>query len=107
MTHHKPPLSNSGGRRKREWERLSDLLGELEHLAARQAASDAVLTEVIVPLLVSFSPDLAQELIDGIRAGFNISTLHRSERLQLLTEEYLARLADGIEARVRAKMDGR
>ncbi|WFT95069.1 hypothetical protein QA633_43650 [Bradyrhizobium barranii] len=82
---------------------MGDLISELEHLAARQAASDAVLTEVIVPLLVAFSPDLARELVQGIREGFNVRTPHRSERLQLLTEEYLARLADSIEGRVRAK----
>lgn len=83
---------------------MRDPISELEHLAASQAASEAVLTEVIVPLLVSFSPDLARELVQEIRVGFNVSTPHRSERLQLLTEEYLARLADGIEARVRAKI---
>ena len=82
---------------------MIDLNDEVEHLAARVAASDAVLAQVIVPLLVSFSPDLARELIDGIRAGFNVAAPHRSERLQLLTEEYLARLADKIEAQVRAK----
>ncbi|MGY4380303.1 hypothetical protein ACVWZ3_007942 [Bradyrhizobium sp. i1.3.6] len=53
--------------------------------------------------MVAFSPDLARELVQGIRDGFNVRTLHRSERLQLLAEEYLARLADSIEGRVRAK----
>lgn len=83
-----------------------DVLSELEHLAARQAASEAVLTEVIVPLLVSFSPDLARELVQGIRGGFNACPRTPNERLQLMTEEYLARLADSIEARVRAKIAG-
>lgn len=79
-------------------------LNELEHLAARQAASEAVLTEVIVPLLVSFSPDLARELVQGIREGFNVRTPTQNARLELMTEEYLQRLADSIEARVRARI---
>lgn len=82
----------------------ADLRNEIEHLAARQAASDAVLTEVLVPLLVAFSPDLARELVQGIREGFNVRTPTQNERLQLMTEEYLARLSDGIEARVRSKI---
>ncbi|MGY0573256.1 hypothetical protein ACTGJ9_020940 [Bradyrhizobium sp. RDM12] len=86
---------------------MIDPMNELEHLAARQAASEAVLTEVLVPLLVSFSPDLARELVQEIRCGFNARPRTRNERLQLMTEEYLARLADGIEARVRAKIAGR
>ena len=85
----------------------TELRSEIEYLAARQAASDAVLTSVIVPLLVAFCPDLAHELIDEIRGGFNVRAQHRSERLQLLTEEYLAKLADSIEAQVRAKTAGR
>lgn len=52
---------------------------------------------------VGFSPDLARELVQGIRDGFNVRTPTRSERLRLMTEEYLPRLADGIEALVRAK----
>jgi hypothetical protein len=60
-----------------------------------------------VPLLVSFSPDLARELVQGIRGGFDACPRAPNERLQLMTEEYLARLADGIEARVRAKIAGR
>ncbi|MCK1618056.1 hypothetical protein IVA96_15665 [Bradyrhizobium sp. 159] len=81
----------------------ADLRNDVEHLAARQAASDAVLTEVIVPLLVAFSPDLARELVQEIRGGFAVRTPTQNERLQLMTEEYLARLADSIEARVRSK----
>ncbi|MCK1493471.1 hypothetical protein IVB14_24360 [Bradyrhizobium sp. 180] len=82
----------------------ADLRNEIEHLAARQAASDAVLTQVIVPLLVAFSPELASELVQEIRGGFNVRTPAQNERLQLMTEEYLQRLADGIERRVRAKI---
>lgn len=83
---------------------MCDPISELEHLAARQAASEAVLTAVIVPLLVSFSPDLARELVQEIRGGFDARPRTPNERLQLMTEEYLARLADSIEARVRAKI---
>ncbi|MDF0498932.1 hypothetical protein [Bradyrhizobium yuanmingense] len=100
------PALGSGGA---EWELVkvtADLRDEIEHLAARQAASDVVLTEVIVPLLVAVGPDLASELVREIRSGLNVRTPAHDERLQLMTEGYLQRSADGIEARIRAKIAG-
>jgi hypothetical protein len=69
-----------------------------------RAATEAVLTQVVVPLLVTVWPDLARELVDGIRTDFSVHAPTRNERLKLMTEEYLAKMADEIEARVRMKL---
>jgi hypothetical protein len=84
-----------------------ELFNELHHAAARQAACEAVVVQVVVPLLKAIDPELARELIDGIRAGFTVSTPTQDEFLRLATEEYLQRLADSIEARVRSKIGAR
>ena len=84
-----------------------DILNELDHLMAKQAACEAILMHVTVPLLVASGPELARELLENIRSDFVVRSPAQREQVVLMTEEYLARLADGIEARVRSKTDPR
>ncbi|TKV73289.1 hypothetical protein FDV58_37685 [Bradyrhizobium elkanii] len=79
-------------------------IDEIEYLLARQAALEAVLMEVTVPLLVATGPDLARELVENIRTNMTIKQTRPNEHLRLLTEECLQALADKAEARVRAKL---
>jgi len=77
---------------------------DLDHLTARLAALEAIVTHVMVPLLVATGPELARELLENIRSDFVVRAPSQRERIILIADEYLARLADSIEARVRAKI---
>ncbi|WJR74922.1 hypothetical protein [Bradyrhizobium sp. NP1] len=83
---------------------MRDLANELEHLFARQAAFEAVLTQIAVPLLVAAAPAMALELVEAMRADFHVRAPMPNDRLVLLTEEYIAALADQIERKVRMTM---
>lgn len=80
---------------------------ELDHLTARLAALEAIVKHVAVPLLVATGPDLARELLKNIRGDFVVRAPSQREQMVLITEEYIARLADDVEARVRAKIGSR
>jgi len=86
---------------------MRDVALELDHLTARLAALEAIVTHVAVPLLVATGPELARELVDNIRSEFVVRSPAQRESMVLVTEEYLARLADIIEARVRSKIGPR
>ena len=86
---------------------MRDVAHELDHLTARLAALEAIVTNIAVPLLVATGPELARELLHNIRTDFVVRAPTRREQIVLITEEYLAKLADGIEARVRSKIGTR
>lgn len=70
-------------------ETLSKLSSQVEHLAARQTAFEAVLLEVIAPILLQTIPDLALELVDAIRTDLHVTTSSGHSTLQLNTEKHL------------------
>lgn len=79
-------------------------LDEFARITARLVAAEAVVVQITAPLLEAVGPGLGRELIHTIRAGLSIPT--RDEFQSLAVEEYLQRLGDEIEARVRAKTAG-
>jgi hypothetical protein len=78
--------------------------GELDHLTARLAALEAIVTHVTAPLLVATDPELARELLENIRSDFVLRAPSQREHIILIAEKYIARLGDEVEARVRAKV---
>ncbi|MET4043967.1 hypothetical protein [Bradyrhizobium sp. RT6a] len=82
-----------------------DIVEEIGRVAARLAAVEAVAVQIMAPLLEAVEPGLAAEVIGCIRVGVNLPA--HSHHHRLAAEEYLQRLADSIEARVRAKIAGR
>jgi hypothetical protein len=65
-----------------------------------------LVVQIVAPLLESIAPELATELISGIRAGLMATTPTNSDEIsQLAVDEHLQQLADSIETRVRAKID--
>jgi len=83
---------------------MRDVLTELDHLRARLVALEGVVKHVVTPLLVATGPALARELLEEVRRA---PVSAPTERERMLLEEYLARLADDVEARVRAKIGTR
>ncbi|WP_156944335.1 hypothetical protein [Bradyrhizobium sp. Ec3.3] len=83
----------------------SDLLNEIGRITARLAATEAIVVQITAPLLEHVQPGLGRELIHAIRAGLSLPT--HDEFQSLAAEEYLQRLADNIEARVRTTLDRR
>ncbi|MCK1456682.1 hypothetical protein IVB36_38835 [Bradyrhizobium sp. 35] len=84
---------------------IEDIIEEIGRVAARLAAVEAVSMQIMAPLLEAVEPGLAAEVIACIRVGVNLPS--HTDHHRLAAEEYLQRLADSIEARVRAKMAGR
>lgn len=78
-----------------------DILLEISRVTARLAAAEAVVVQITAPLLEAVEPGLSRQLIETIRTGLTMPTADEFQRLAV--EEYLQRLADSIEARVRAK----
>lgn len=81
---------------------MPNILEEIDRVTARLAATEAVVVQIMAPLLEAVEPGLASEVIQGIRGGLNVTASNELQRLAV--EEYLQRLADGVEARVRAKI---
>jgi len=75
---------------------------EVDRVAAKLVAIEAVVMQVLRPLLEAVQPGIAAEVIEVIRSGLNIQTYNEIQRLA--AEEYLQRFADDIEGRVRAKI---
>ena len=67
-----------------------------------QLAIEAIVMQVLRPLLEAVQPGVAAEVIEVIRAGLNVPAQNEVQRLA--AEEYLQRFADDIERRVRAKI---
>lgn len=86
-------------------ERVSALIAQVEELRAKQAASEAVILQILTPLvLASIGDAMALELITSMRSGFEISTNKDgpvSERMRLVSEEHINQIADQIERSVR------
>ena len=72
---------------------------------AKLIALEAVVVQILAPLLEAVQPGLAGEVIQMIRAGLNVPTLNEFQKLA--AEEYLQSFADDVEARVRAKIGSR
>lgn len=78
---------------------------EVDRVAGKLIAIEAVVMQVLRPLLEAVQPGLAGEVIQMIRADLNFPTLNEFQ--ELAAEEYLQRFADDLEARVRAKIGSR
>ncbi|RXG95259.1 hypothetical protein EAS61_19070 [Bradyrhizobium zhanjiangense] len=79
-----------------------DILDEISRVTARLAAAEALVVQVTAPLLEVLEPGLGRELIECVRAGLSMPT--HDDFQALAVEEYLQRLADSIEARVRKRI---
>jgi hypothetical protein len=82
-----------------------DLPEEVDRVAGKLIAVEAVVVQILAPLLEPVQPGLAGEVIQLIRAGLNVPTLNEFQKLA--AEEYLQSFADDVEARVRAKIGSR
>ncbi|RXG93034.1 hypothetical protein [Bradyrhizobium zhanjiangense] len=83
-------------------EAQSDIPDEIGRVTARLAAVEALVVQITAPLLEAVEPGLASELIFCIRTGLSFPAKNEFQRLAV--EEYLQRVADSIEARVRERM---
>jgi hypothetical protein len=79
-----------------------DIREEVDRVAGKLIAIEAVVVQILKPLLEAVQPGVAGEVIEMIRAALILPT--QNEFQLLAAEEYLQRFADGIEARVRAKI---
>ena len=75
---------------------------ELDRAAAKVKAIEAIVLQVLRPLLESVQPGSAAKVIEAIRMGLNVSV--RNEYQRLAAEEYLQRFADDVEAHLRARL---
>jgi hypothetical protein len=80
----------------------SDIREEVDRVAAKLIAIEAVVVQILKPLLEAVQPGVAGEVIEMIRAALILPTQNEFQRLA--AEEYLQKFADGIEARLRAKI---
>lgn len=83
----------------------SDIIEEIGRVTARLAAVEAVAVQIMSPLLEAIEPGLAMEVIACIRVGVRLPA--HTDHHRLAAEEFLQRLADSIEARVRARIAAR
>jgi hypothetical protein len=75
---------------------------ELNSAAAKLMALEAVLMQILRPLLERVQPGAAAEVIEAIRVGLNVETQNEVQRL--VAQEYLFGFADEIEARLRTRL---
>jgi hypothetical protein len=83
----------------------ADILEEVDRVSAKLIATEAVVVQILAPILEGFEPGLSGELIQMIRAGLNVPVL--SDLQMLAAEEFLQSFADRIEARIRTKIGAR
>jgi hypothetical protein len=81
------------------------ILDEVNRVSAKILATEAVLMQILVPLLEAVEPGSAANVINMIRAGLNAPTLNEFQRLA--AEECLQKFADEVEARIRKKVGSR
>jgi hypothetical protein len=78
------------------------IVEEVDRVSARLLATEAIVMQILTPLLEAVEPGLAGNVINMIRAGLNVPTLNEFQRLA--SEECLQNFADNVEARIRAKV---
>jgi hypothetical protein len=83
----------------------NDVYAEVDCVAGKLIAIEAVVTQILKPLLEAVQPGLANDVIQAIRAGLNVPTLNEFQKLA--AEEFLQRFADDVERRIRAKIGSR
>jgi hypothetical protein len=74
-------------------------------VTARLLAIEAVVVQLLRPLLEAVQPGVAGEVIQVIRAGLNVPTLNEFQKLA--AEEFLQRFAGDMERRIGAKIRSR
>lgn len=84
-----------------------NLVEEVDHLYARQAALEAAFTQLVAPIFLRSFPDVALPLVQEMRTLKVRASRPKHERLVLLAEESIQALADQIEHLIRKSAEAK